>query len=170
MKGFTLRQIEENDIEAVQDFLFSQLGELFNQEAGQGAVTKDVWNLKKTYLEPADHAMWAAFDHRNNVVGTIAICRYNDRIEIVKGRYDLQHTAEIGRCYLRKDLRRQGIGGALFSLAEDFCRGQGYRIIYLHTHHFLPGGYNFWQKNGFCVTVDEGGILEIVHMEKPLKI
>lgn len=168
MQNIKIRLIEKNDIKQVQAFLFNQLRTLFNQESGQGAITDDVWNLNHNYVEPARNAMWAAFDSDDNVIGTIAICRYNDRIEVVKGRYQLEKTAEIGRCYIDEKLRRQGIGGQLLSVAEAFCREQGYDVIYLHTHHFLPGGYHFWKKNGFSITVEEGGVLEIIHMEKRL--
>ncbi len=160
-----IRKIEANDIVSVQSFLFGQLAELFARE-GQGAVTGDVLGLSRSYIEPMRNQMWAAFSPEGAVIGTIAICEYNDRIEVLKGRYPRQTTAEIGRCYIDKSLRRQGIGARLLETAETFCREQGYKTIYLHTHHFLPGGFNFWKKQGFRIVLDEGGSYELVHMEK----
>lgn len=161
----TIRLLQEKDISAVQDFLMYQLETLFNQK-GQQAITGDIWGLKSNYIDPPRHQMWAVFDDQERVVGTIAICQYNDRIEILKGRYSLEKTAEIGRCYIDESLRRKGIGAKLLEEAERFCRENGYDILYLHTHHFLPGGYNFWKKNGFIPFADVGGENQIVHMEK----
>lgn len=164
-----IRRIDTGDIAAVQGFLFGQLAEFFAHE-GQGAVTADVLGLSRSYIEPARNQMWAAFSPEGSVIGTIAICEYNDRIEVLKGRYPRETTAEIGRCYLDKTLRRQGIGTRLLETAEVFCREQGYQTIYLHTHHFLPGGFNFWKKNGFRIVLDEGGVYELVHMEKDVSV
>lgn len=162
---FTIKPLQEQDISAVQDFLMYQLETLFDQQ-GQKAITGDIWGLKNNYIDPPRHQMWVVYNEEEKVVGTIAICQYNDRIEILKGRYSLEKTAEIGRCYIDESLRRQGIGGKLLKEVENFCRENGYDIIYLHTHHFLPGGYNFWKKNGFDPFADVGGKDQIVHMEK----
>lgn len=164
-QNLVIRPIQAGDIGAVQNFLFTQLQELFNQD-GQAAITDDVWGLGKTYLEPDNCNMWAVFTPEGAVVGTAAICAYNGRIEVLKGRYDLSTTAEVGRCYIDARLRRQGIGSKLVEAMTAFCREHGYRTMYLHTHHFLPGGFHFWKKQGFVVTIDQGGSLEIVHMEK----
>ncbi|TCL35458.1 ribosomal protein S18 acetylase RimI-like enzyme [Anaerospora hongkongensis] len=166
-RNVVIRRVEHNDIASVQNFLLGQLQDLFCKE-GQSAVTADVLGLAKLYIEPVRNQMWAAFSPDGTVVGTIAICEYNDRITVLKGRYPAGTTAEVGRCYIDKTLRRQGIGSRLLTIAETFCREQGYRMIYLHTHHFLPGGFHFWQSQGFAITLDEGGSYELVHMEKPV--
>lgn len=162
-----IRTIGLEDIDPVQRFLFRQLKELFNQE-GQMTITADVWGLGKKYLEPANCNLWGVFTKEGEVVGTAAICTYNDRIELLKGRYHLETTAEVGRCYIAKKLRRQGLGSQLVKKMTHFCQEHGYRTMYLHTHRFLPGGFDFWQRQGFKITVDEGGRAEIVHMEKLL--
>ncbi|HIU64003.1 MAG TPA: GNAT family N-acetyltransferase, partial [Candidatus Avacidaminococcus intestinavium] len=136
---------------------------------GQGAVTDDVWGLGDTYIKPQRNQMWAAFSPNGQVVGTIAVCTYNNRFEELQGRYPEGLAAEVGRCYIAESLRRQGLGAKLLQSAEQFVREQGYTFMYLHTHHFLPGGYNFWLKNNFVVTMDIGGSYELVHMEKMLK-
>jgi GNAT superfamily N-acetyltransferase len=163
--NIVIRKIDNNDIASVQNFLLGQLQDLFSQD-GQSAITDDVWGLAKLYIEPARNQMWAVFTPDGIVIGTIAICEYNDRIAVLKGRFAAGKTAEIGRCYIDKTLRRQGIGSKLLKIAEEFCREQAYNMIYLHTHHFLPGGFHFWQSQGFTITLDEGGSYELVHMEK----
>ncbi|WP_371378552.1 N-acetyltransferase family protein [Sporomusa aerivorans] len=164
-EDLVIRPIRPADIKAVQSFLLRQLKELFSQE-GQPAMTEDVWGLEKRYVEPANCNMWGIFTPAGEVAGTAAICTYNDRIALLKGRYNLPVTAEVGRCYIDQRLRRQGLGAKLLAEMTAFCREQGYAIMYLHTHRFLPGGFNFWKKEGFVITLDEGGSAELVHMEK----
>lgn len=164
-----IRPIQAEDISAVQNFLMQQLKTLFAQE-GQAAIADDVWGLRQTYLEPEHCNLWAVFTPDGEVVGTAAICMYNDRIDVLKGRYELSTTAEVGRCYINARLRRKGIGSQLVKVMTEFCQEQGYQTMYLHTHRFLPGGFNFWEKQGFIITIDQGGSAEIVHMEKKLTV
>ncbi|EIW16668.1 GNAT family N-acetyltransferase [Pelosinus fermentans] len=164
-RNIVIRKIDNNDVASVQNFLLGQLQDLFSHD-GQSAITDDVWGLAKLYIEPARNQMWAAFSPEGAVIGTIAICEYNDRIAVLKGRYPGKTTAEIGRCYIEKTLRRQGIGSRLLKEVEAFGCEKEYETIYLHTHRFLPGGFHFWEKQGFRIVVEEQGDAQIVHMEK----
>lgn len=65
--------------------------------------------------------------------------------------------------------RRQGIGSQLFALAKVFCQRHQYKTLYLHTHHFLPGGYYFWLRNNFNVIMDMQDEWQLVHMESTQK-
>ena len=168
-KSYRVRPIQKEDIQAVQTFLMHQLKTLFFQD-NQGAITDDVWGLEKMYLQPERNNLWVVFDQDGKVVGTGAICTYNDRIECMKGRYHLPEIAEIGRCYVDETIRRQGIGSEIMAAMVRFCQEKEYKKMYLHTHHFLPGGFNFWQKQGFEILIDDGhdGGYETIHMEKTL--
>ena len=166
---YKVRPIQKEDIQVVQAFLMHQLKTLFFQDK-QGAITDDVWGLEKMYLQPERNNLWVVFDQDGKVVGTGAICTYNDRIECMKGRYHLPEIAEIGRCYVDETIRRQGIGSEIMAAMVKFCQEKEYKKMYLHTHHFLPGGFNFWQKQGFEILIDDGhdGGYETIHMEKIL--
>ncbi len=164
---YKVRPIQKEDIQVVQAFLMHQLKTLFFQDK-QGAITDDVLGLEKMYLWPERNNLWAAFDQNGKVVGTGAICIYNDRIDCIKGRYHLPETAEIGRCYVDEMIRRQGIGSEIMAEMVKFCQEKEYKKMYLHTHHFLPGGFDFWKKQGFSILIDDGqdGGYETIHMEK----
>ena len=166
---YKARPIQKEDIQVVQAFLMHQLKTLFFQDK-QGAITDDVLGLEKMYLWPERNNLWAAFDQNGKVVGTGAICIYNDRIDCIKGRYHLPETAEIGRCYVDEMIRRQGIGSEIMAEMVKFCQEKEYKKMYLHTHHFLPGGFDFWKKQGFEILIDDGqdGGYETIHMEKIL--
>jgi len=165
VQDILIRKIGKEDVYVVQNFLQGQLQDLFSQE-GQLAIMDDIWGLEKLYIEPDRNQMWAAFASDGRVIGTIATCEYNDRIQVLKKRYSHHITAEIGRCYIEKTLRRQGIGSRLLKEVEAFCCEKEYETIYLHTHRFLPGGFHFWEKQGFRIVVEEQGDAQIVHMEK----
>jgi len=162
-----VRTVTTENIDVAKQFLLRQCKELYGGEISASQY-KDIENLENNYIKPVRNTILGAFTPDDKLVGTIAASTYNDRIASLKGRYQLDTTAEIGRCYIDAELRRQGIGSLLFDKIIDFCREQGYRILYLHTHRFLPGGFAFWQKQGFTITIDEGDSYETVHMENLL--
>lgn len=164
-----VRKITTLELHVVQQFLLQQCKELYGGEISANQY-KDIENLDKNYIEPGRNAVFGAFTPAGKLTGTIAVSTYNDRIASLKGRYQLGTTAEIGRCYIDAQLRRQGIGSLLFNQAIAFCQEQGYQTLYLHTHRFLPGGFLFWEKQGFLITLDEDDSHETVHMEKILLV
>lgn len=162
-----IRAIQDTEVEQAQEFLFQNLKELYNIPRDY-PNNKDILGMKEIYLQIKSNSILGAFTKDNQLVGTIAVRPYDDRIAVVKGRYNSQFTADLGRCYIEKSLRRQGIGSLLVEGIFQFCRQAGYKIIYLHTHKFLPGGFQFWQAKGFTITVDEGDPDQTVHLEKVL--
>ena len=161
-----IRTIEAADIDQTQRFLLSHCQELY------GTVSirqrQDIENLAERYISPERNTFLGAFTLDGALIGTIAVTGYDDRIAALKGRYSLPTTAEIGRFYIEQQIRRQGIGSGLLEKILEFCCRHDYTSIYLHTHRYLPGGFNFWQKQGFRIVLDEGGSDQIVHMEKCL--
>ena len=166
---FVFREITRDDIPAVQSVIIRHLNLYFNAGRALPTASDDVFDLQGNYLERERNQLFGVWNEQQQIIGTLAICQYDDRIEMLHGRYNLPETAEICRCYVDQRYRRQGIGSQLVSLAEQFCEQQRYKILYLHTHHFLPGGYQFWRRNLFNVFMDVGDEWQIVHMEKPCK-
>lgn len=162
---YTVRKLGKQDIKAAQQFLLHNLKELYNID-GDYPNSRDIWQMEEVYLNSPDHTIIGAFDFKGALVGTIAIRPYDDRMAEVKGRYDKLKTAELVRCYIDKKLRRKGIGTLLTKEILQASALFKYGMIYLHTHKFLPGGFNFWQKQGFAITVDTNDKDETVHMEK----
>lgn len=167
MSKIIIRSAGKKDIENVQAFLVKQLAEFFGQKRS-APLGKDVWALEESYIWPKRNQLFGAFSPDGEVVGTLGVIPYNGRFAELAGRYQEEKTAEIGRCYIDATLRRQGVGGRLFQEAISFCKEQDYEMMYLHTHYFLPGGFSFWKKVGFKSTVEIGGTLEMVHMERAI--
>ncbi|EOC6209642.1 GNAT family N-acetyltransferase, partial [Citrobacter freundii] len=49
---------------------------------------------------------------------------------------------------------------------QMFCQKQKFKTLYLHTHHFLPGGYHFWLRKDFSVVMDMQDEWQLVHMQR----
>lgn len=167
----TLLKIESlihDYIEPTQLFLSEQLNHFFRYEYDLKNNKDDVFLLENKYIIPERSNLWVALDHQNSVIGSIAVSAYDNRIDVLTDRYDINITSEICRCYVHPEHRRKGIGSHLLMLAERFCVEKMFSTIYLHTHHFLPGGYDFWKKNNYSTTFDMGSAQQIIHMEKTL--
>lgn len=168
-KDWTIRRITARDTAAALEFIIPMLHEVYPNIPG---VTErwDLANMEEAYVRRENSVMFAAFDNAGQVVGTIAISPYDDRIEAVRGSYDLAATAELSRCYVRHSLRRQGIAGVLVAAIEDYCRNYGYQTICLHTHRFLPGGFPFWLSQGFKILTESNEGIGTVYMDKELAV
>lgn len=117
-------------------------------------------------VQDVRNGFFVALNEEDEIVGSISIFAYDNRIVSLQKHYHTNDVAEIGRCYIKKEYRREGIGSQLFALAKSFAYSRDYKTLYLHTHHFLPGGFSFWQKMGFEVLSDNGGSWQTVHMER----
>ncbi|XER14735.1 hypothetical protein SATMO3_50180 [Sporomusa aerivorans] len=166
-KSWTIRKLTADDVSQALAFIIPMLHEVY-PNIPDVAVRWDLSHMAEAYTQEARSTMFAAFDQDGSVVGTIAIRPYDDRIEHVKGCYDVDRTAELSRCYVAGSLRRQGIAGTLVAAIEDYSRQVGYTAICLHTHRFLPGGYPFWLSRQYNNRVIGQDDLDTVYMDKAL--
>ncbi|MFN7249974.1 MAG: GNAT family N-acetyltransferase [Anaerobacillus sp.] len=160
-----VREVAENEIEKVAQFLIRTMGEVYPFPLSERSL-QDLWEMKELFLDRQDAVFLAAFNDHEEVVGTLALCRYDNRIISIKDHYDLGSTCEVIKCYVDPVKRQQGIGSLLFDEALQFVQKAGYRTMYLHTHRFLPGGFTFWSKKGFTIVLDCQDEFETVHMQK----
>lgn len=166
-KKIFIKRLVDSDIQPATEFTFKMIKEVYGR--GINPVwDHDLLNFKEVYIDMQGNTFWAAFTEDDQIVGTLAVRRYDDRIQVLEGYYDLKATAELVKCFVDKRYRRTGMGSLLFKEAEQFCKRSGYKLIYLHTHMHLPGAFEFWQSQGFKVRLDEGGPGQTVHMEKIL--
>ncbi|KAB8126589.1 GNAT family N-acetyltransferase [Gracilibacillus oryzae] len=163
-----IREIRKDDVPEAIKFVLKIFHEVFPFELGEASRTQ-LFNMEEIYINKDDAFFAGAFTEGGTLVGTIAVQRYDNRIETIKDRFDLEETAEITKCYLDSAYRRMGIGSLLFEEALRFCENNDrYKTLYLHTHKFLPGGFPFWKKKGFSIVLDEQDEMEMVHMEREL--
>ncbi|MCL7748868.1 GNAT family N-acetyltransferase [Halalkalibacter alkaliphilus] len=159
-----IREVKTTEIEQVSKFLLKTMQEVYPFQLSEKSL-RDLTEMESLFIERTDATMIAAF-HNERVVGTIAVRRYDGRIASLFDRYNLDTTCEIIKCYVDKSERRKGIGSLLMNRVRRFCREANYSTLYLHTHHFLPGGFHFWTKKGFQVTIEDMDEFETIHMEQ----
>ncbi len=161
-----IREVKKEEIRQVSDFLIRTMSDVYPFPLSEASM-RDLTEMELLFLNREKASFFAAFSN-DQVVGTIAVRPYDGRIVSLKDRYNLETTCEMIKCYVDKNLRKQGIGSFLFHEAERFSKEVGYKMLYLHTHKFLPGGLPFWQKKGFNITLDEQDEFETVHLEKEI--
>lgn len=151
--------------DAVAEFVLRQMAKLYPP----GAYNHDPEDLKRfgsCYIDKEEACFLVARDDSGFIVGTAAVRPYNRRFAFLEGLLPDGEVCEITKVYIGEDRRKQGIGSALYREAEAFARQAGYRVSYLHTSLFLPGGYPFWLSRGYAVKYRESEA--VVHMAKPL--
>lgn len=170
MGYFKVKELKKEHISPynVEEYLF----DMIQEEYGYGYIPEyhqDIKNLEIYYIKPGKNNFFLATHHKSKkLIGTIGIRAYDKDFLKFRGVYTPEKTASIGRLYVDKSWRRNGVASMLVSISEDFCRKKGYKNVYLHTHKILPGSLDFWLFNGYRIVEDTGNHLKTVHMEKNL--
>lgn len=162
-----IRIINVEEVPAAQEFLFKIVKDLYNFDK-HPLYHRDIINMEEIYINKKRNTIMGAFDQDGCLVGTIAVKQFDNRFKVLEGMYRGELTAEVGRCYIKEDCRKKGLGSLLLDNTIQFCRKNGYEKLYLHTHKHLPGGFDFWKKKGFVVTVEEDNNEKNVHMEREI--
>ena len=168
MMNIIIKELDENSVKDVQEFLFKQI----KQEFGFDYVPEwhqDIVKMDEYYINPNRNNFFIAFNaDTNEIIATIGIRAYDKNFNEFKGRYFKEDTASIWRLFVDRRYRRRGLASKMFSIAENFANNCCYNEIYLHTHKTLDGALTFWTKMGFIVTLDAADELETVHMDKQI--
>lgn len=109
MIPFRFSEMTHADIPAVQSFLIEHLNLFFNAGRSMPSTEEDLFDLEQQYLLQERNLLLCAWSENQELIATLAVCQYNDRITELRGRYNLRETAEICRCYVDERYRRQGL-------------------------------------------------------------
>ena len=90
------------------------------------------------YVASPDSGLWLA-TLSGQVVGCV----------ILRPLPSLPHAAECKRLYLRPAARGRGLAHALLIALESYAREQGYRSLYLDTHHGLTAAIALYRSRGY---------------------
>lgn len=118
-------------------------GELYAREHGldhtfEGYVAAGLGEFAAGFDEGKDRLWLAEEDGR--LVGSVAIA----------GRMD--GTAQLRWFLVRPEARGSGLGGRLLHEAVDFCRGCGFRSVFLWTISELKAAAHLYRRAGFTLT------------------
>ncbi|MGG3280264.1 GNAT family N-acetyltransferase [Paenibacillus solani] len=169
LEKYVIREIELNELPAAMNFVMEIVREVFPM-LDPNMLPPDMVAFEEIYHKSNTAAFLAAFDREGAITATIAFLPYDDRIPDIKGNYSIETTAELVKCYVKPELRQQGLGTELVKRLLPIARTKGYETMYLHTHRFLPGAVSFWEKQGFEFRLEPFDSFETVHMDKKLTL
>lgn len=167
MKEYEIREIELEELPVAMNFVMEIVREVFPM-LDPNELPPDMVAFEEVYYRSNRAAFIAAFDKEGAIVGTAAFLPYDDRISEIQGNYSTSVTAELVKCYIKPELRHQGLGTELVKKLLPIARVKGYETMYLHTHRFLPGAVSFWEKQGFEFRLEPFDSYETIHMDKKL--
>lgn len=161
----TIRTFVPNDADAVRQ-LFAR-GQL---DFAQGtdieedvrryidhSLGEDLADIPGNYLNLPRNHFWVA-DLDDQVKGMVGVQQRSSE------------QAELRRMSVAGDTRRQGIGGRLLGMVEQFCREQGYSQIYLATVTHLVPAISMYVKDGYQLTGEDNyGRMAVQHYIKQLE-
>lgn len=120
-----------------KDEVIKLIFEIAENELGHHSKSgrPDLYNIPEVYQKGKGN-FWVATEN-GHVVGTIAL------------REMQNERGDLWRFYVRKDLRRMGIGKKLFSALLEFAKENNYKEIFLSTQQEQAAANKFYTKNGF---------------------
>ncbi|PRD56200.1 GNAT family N-acetyltransferase [Sphingobacterium gobiense] len=126
-------------------------------------IPKDLEEFSSTYVHTNIGAFLQARTKQGKLIGTIGMMAYDNRFPYFS--FTGSKIVEVARLYVEPDYRKSGLGTALVQRLKTIGQQQGVELLYLHTHPFLEGAYEFWLKQGFdlVLSCEESGF-ETLHM------
>ncbi|WP_165452579.1 GNAT family N-acetyltransferase [Paenibacillus thalictri] len=164
LTDYDIKEIKPVELAAATHFVMDIVREVFPM-LDPNELPPDMARFQEVYYKAKDAAFLAAFDRDGTIAATAAFLPYDDRIPEIKGMYTARPTAELVKCYVNPQLRRQGVGTAMVRQLLPLARAKGYETMYLHTHRFLPGAVGFWEAQGFELRLEPHDNWQTVHMD-----
>lgn len=123
----------------------------------------DLAHFRGVYIESTDACFLVAKDKEGNIIGTIGMLPYDFRIKTLELGRDKVH--EIVKLFVDPDWRKKGMGKCLYASVKAFAIKAGVDFLYLHTHPFMEGALQFWQKQGFrLIQQDKTPVFKTLHL------
>lgn len=164
IKNISISKVATEDMKIVLPFVIEFRKQLFPM-LNPSKMPKDLLEFEQVYLEDQVGTFLQAKDSQEKLIGVIGMMNYDYRFSHLD--LDERKTVEVARLFVDQDYRRSGLGTALFCKLTEVAKENGIERLYLHTHPFLEGAYEFWLKQGFYLKefCDEDGFVTI-HMER----
>ncbi|MDM1292779.1 GNAT family N-acetyltransferase [Sphingobacterium sp. N143] len=146
INSISITKVNEWDIPMVLPYVIAFRKQLFPMLVAD-KLPKDLRDFKQLYIDQQTGTFLQAKDSTGKLVGVIGMLPYDYRFPHLD--IDQRKTVEVARLFVDPDYRRSGLGTALFNQLTQVAREKNVERLYLHTHPFLEGAYEFWSKQGF---------------------
>lgn len=145
-------------------FVQQARAELFPKLSANG-LPADLANFERVYLD--GEGCFLVARHQGQIVASIASLPYDHRFAQLD--YRGLKTVEVVRLFVLAPFRRSGLAGGLYRELHMRAALAHVDVMYLHTHPFLPGAIEFWQRQGFAVVdIETDPVWQTTHMERRL--
>lgn len=128
---FLVKEYEEKYNKIINDFIISVYVNEFKHEEHR----EEIENQDNSIYTKCGGNFWIVTNEEDEVVGTIAIAKHDEK------------NAELKKLYVRKDYRKNGIAKQLYEVAIDFCKENSFQRIFLGTYNHLDAAIRFYLKN-----------------------
>ena len=119
-----------------RDDVINLIEEILKNEYHRNIDTTDLYNIEEEYFKHKG-IFWIALDENKNLVGTIGLKDYNNNVAYLK------------RLYVKKEFRKQGIGGKLIDVFLEYAKENNFKEIYLATVSNRLNVMKFYEENVF---------------------
>lgn len=161
-----IRKAQASDREAIIPFVQAARHHMFGARIDASAVPEDMCTFDQTYCE-GPGCFLIGEDSAGTLSGCIGWRAYDHRFPSLD--YHGQSIVEVVRLFVAPSSRRSGLGSALFCALRAEAQKAGIEVLYLHTHPFLPGAIQFWERQGFRTRmIDEDPVWQTIHMDAAL--
>lgn len=128
-----IQEYEEKYNKKINDFIISIYVDEFKHEEHRNELENQDNGI---YVKKGGN-FWIAFNELNEIIGTIAIVKHDNK------------NAELKKLYVHKDYRKKGIAKELYKKLIDFCKENSFERIFLGTYKQMESAIRFYLKNGF---------------------
>ncbi|AIR90922.1 GNAT family N-acetyltransferase [Pseudomonas cremoricolorata] len=164
MTPWTLHEACAEHIEDIVEFVNCARKDMFPKLA-RSPMPTDLLDFAGVYLHGQGHFLTARAD--GALVAVIGYVPYDHRFAQLD--YRGLKVVEVVRLFVLAQYRRGGLAAALFAALREQAQRMGVQCLYLHTHPFLPGAIEFWQRQGFAIVdIEPDPLWQTTHMLLPL--
>jgi GNAT superfamily N-acetyltransferase len=168
----TISRVDELDT-ALRNYIYQVHRALFGSLCPPEQTLKGIENLVKAIGDR--HACFLVCRLDDTIVGMVGYLKYKRRFRTPDNalRDDLAYpgetVVEVMRLFVDPQLRSRGVATIMVQELVRRARSAHVDVMYLHTHDFLTGAQQFWEKNGWRVVArDDDEPWNSVHMEMRL--
>jgi len=165
-KSPAILQVLQADLEVVQDYLWEIRKHLFPM-LPTDKIPEDIACLKEFYLDNPLSAILYAKDDHGELIGVIGMREYDYRFSYLD--IPRSQVVEVARLFINPKYRRLGLASRFVTELKILAELKNIELMYLHTHPFLSGAYEFWLSQDFeldKICMESG--FETIHMRLKL--
>lgn len=137
MRGKVMRIVEYQD-KYKSDLIFMVL-EAKNALGAVPRLNEDLLDVQANYFDKGD-MFWLAIDENDRVIGSVGYSSVEGSDEVW-----------LHRLFVKYNLKRKGIGGALLQMAESNIKSKGKTAIRIHLgdQKYYFESYSFYLKHNY---------------------